>query len=155
MSIVDPLNQVFKIFPSNRESSDPFAYIGVKISSLLLSILEYSESTYLNLHHIFFKCARSTHEESVIYLNKAMLTVIYELASGSYLKFLMLTTYDDSDSFGTIFSETVNDLHAVVSNFSKSYRNQMQCSCYIFFKDLKISPIVNVGYSVNYKHLIF
>ena len=34
VSIVVPLNQVPKIFPSNRESNYLFAYIGTKMSSL-------------------------------------------------------------------------------------------------------------------------
>ena len=48
------------------------------------------------------------------YLNKAMLTVIYELALRSYLKLLMLTTYDGSDYSKTVFPGTVNDTHVVV-----------------------------------------
>ena len=54
-----------------------------------------------------------------------MLTVIYKLVSESYLKFLVLTTYDDSDSFEMVSLITGNDWHAVVSDFSKSYRNQI------------------------------
>jgi len=38
---------------SNKESSYSFAYVGTKMSSLLSFILEYSESAYLSLHHIF------------------------------------------------------------------------------------------------------
>ena len=79
--------------------------------------MESPTSAYLSLHHIFHTHARSTHGKSVIYLNNATLTVIYELVSGNYLNFLVLTTYDGSDSSETIFLRIVNDLHAVVLDF--------------------------------------
>jgi len=43
--------------------------------------------------------------------------LIYELVSGNYLKLLVLTTYDGSDSSEAVFPRTVNDLHPVVSDF--------------------------------------
>jgi len=97
------------------------------------------------LHNICHTRARSTHEISV---NKATLTLIYDLASESYLKLLVLT-YDGSDSSETVSPGTVNDLHATVLNFSKSCRNHITILVYISFKDFEISPIFNVGYLVN------
>ena len=79
----------------------------------------------MNLHHIFHTRARFIHEKSVVYLNEAMLTVIFEFVSGSYLKLLVLTTYDGSDSFETVSPGSVNDLHDVVLNFLKSYSIQI------------------------------
>ena len=56
----------------------------------------------------------------MIFLNKAKLIVIYDLASESYLKILVLITYDGSDSSETVSLRTVNDLHVVVLDFLKS-----------------------------------
>ena len=55
----------------------------------------------------------------MIYLNKAMLIIIYELISGKNLKLLVLTIYDDSDSSETISPGIVNDLHVIVLDFLK------------------------------------
>ena len=55
----------------------------------------------------------------MIYLNNAILTVIYELELGSYLRFLVSTNYDGSDSSETVSLGSVNDLHVVVLDFSK------------------------------------
>jgi len=56
----------------------------------------------------------------VIYLNNETQTVIFEFVLGNYLKLLVLTTYDGSHISETVFPITVNDLHAVVPDFSKS-----------------------------------
>jgi len=80
--------------------------------SLLPFILEYSESA----SH-FHTRARSTHEKSVICLNNATLTVIYELVSGSYLKLLVLTLKMVRIRPKRFPAGTVNDLHAVVLDF--------------------------------------
>jgi len=75
----------------------------------------------------------------VIYLNNATLTIIYEIVSESYLKLLVLTIYDGSDSSEMIFPGTVSDLHAVVLDFSKSCRIQIaMLMLYIFLKILKL-----------------
>jgi len=53
--------------------------------------------------------------------------------SGSYLKLLVFTTYDGSDSSETVSPRIVNDLHAVVSEFFQNLEEiKLQCSCYIF-----------------------
>ena len=44
---------------------------------------------------------------------------------GSYLKVIVLPTYDGSDSSEMISLRTVNDLYAVMLEFSKSCRNQI------------------------------
>ena len=74
----------------------------------------------MNRHHIFHTRVRSIRDKLVIYLNEAALSVIYKLLSGNYLNLLMLKTYDGSNSSETIFPRTVNDLHAVVLDLSKS-----------------------------------
>ena len=79
----------------------------------------------MNLHHIFHTCAQSIYEKLVIYLNEAALSVIYELLLVNYLKLLVLTTYDGSNSSETIFSRTINDLHVVMLDFSKVHRIQI------------------------------
>ena len=56
----------------------------------------------------------------MIYLNKAMLTVFYELDLGSYLKLLVLITYDGSDPSETVSLKFINDLLVVVLDISKS-----------------------------------
>jgi len=103
VNIVDPMARASKIFVSSRESSllatlrKYFWYmVGTKLSSLLLVIIEYFESTYfrprhMSLHHILPPHERSTHEKLVIYLNKVTLTINYELVSGKNLKLLSLT----------------------------------------------------------------
>jgi len=90
------------------------------LSSLLLFIIKYYESAYLSVHHIL------THvKKSVLYLNKATLTISYDLMLGKILKLLVLTTCVGSDSSKIVSSGTVNDLHAIVLDFLKSYRNQI------------------------------
>jgi len=65
----------------------------------------------------------------------------------------MLTTCYGSNPFKAISPEVVNDLHVVVSDFSKSCRNQITIQIYLL-KKFEINHIFNVEYSVNFKYLI-
>ena len=65
VNIVDPLDQVPKVFLFNKESSDPFNTCWA-LNKDISAIIEYSESAYLNLYHIFYTRARSIYEKSMI-----------------------------------------------------------------------------------------
>ena len=75
---------------------------------------------------------------SVIYLNNATLTVIYELISGSYLKLLVLTLKMVRIRPKRFPPGTVNDLHAVVLDFLKSCRIQIIIFMLYLLKILKL-----------------